>query len=86
MKFKITKTAFLEGLKRVQNIISGKGNIAILQNVKLSAREEGLELVTTDLDITVKSTVSCETTEPGETTLPVKLLVARSAPVIAIRT
>ena len=76
MKFKITKTAFLEGLKRVQNIISGKGNIAILQNVKLSAREEGLELVTTDLDITVKSTVSCETTEPGETTLPVKLLVA----------
>ena len=76
MKFKITKSAFFDGLKRVQNIISGKSSIAILQNVKLEAKGDELEMVTTDLDITVKSAVICETDEEGVTTLPVKLLFA----------
>lgn len=76
MKFKITKSQFLEGLKAVQNVILGKANLQILNNVKLTAEGDKLKLTTTDIDITVKTEAVCEVSEPGETTLPVKLLVA----------
>ncbi len=75
MKIKIVRSNFIDGLKRVQNIVPGKGSIQIIQNVMLEAGEGGrLNLVTTDLDISIKSTVECEVLEPGATTLPVRLL------------
>ena len=33
MKFKIVRSKFLEGLKKVQNIVATKGTMQILQNV-----------------------------------------------------
>ena len=42
MKFKIVRSKFLDGLKRVQNIVAGKGSLPILQNVLLEA--DGSEL------------------------------------------
>ena len=40
----------------------------------LEAKEGKLSLVTTDLDISIKSTVDCDVVEAGSTTLPVRLL------------
>jgi DNA polymerase-3 subunit beta len=40
----------------------------------LEANDGKLNLVTTDIDISIKSTVDCEVVEAGATTLPVKLL------------
>ena len=74
MKIKIIRSKFLEGLKKVQNIVAGKGSLQIIQNAMLEAGNGKLRLVTTDLDISVKSTVDCEVVEVGATTLPVKLL------------
>ena len=75
MKFKIVRSKFLEGLKKVQNIVGAKGSMLIIQNVLIEAKEKELILTTTDLDISIRSHVPCEVTEEGSTTLPVKLLV-----------
>lgn len=74
MKIKIIKSKFIEALKSVQNIVVGKGSLQILQNVCLEGSGDQLTLMTTDLDITIKSVVKCEILEEGGTTLPVKLL------------
>ena len=74
MKIKIIRSKFIEGLKKVQNIVAGKGSLQIIQNAMLEARDGKLSLVTTDIDISIKSTVECEVVEAGATTLPVKLL------------
>jgi len=74
MKFKIIRSKFIEGLKSVQNIVAGKGSLPILQNVLIEAVGKELRLTTTDLDISIKSTVECEISQEGSTTLPVKLL------------
>ena len=74
MKFKIVRSKFLEGLKSVQNIVTGKGSLPILQNVLVEAINDEIRMTTTDLDISIKATCACEVIEKGSTTLPVKLL------------
>lgn len=74
MKIKIIRSKFIDGLKKVQNIVAGKGSLQIIQNVMLEAKDGKLSLVTTDLDISIKSTVECEAVEGGATTIPVRLL------------
>ena len=74
MKFRIIRSTFLEGLKSVQNIVAGKGSLPILQNVMIEAKENGISLTTTDLDISIRSICECKVEEGGKTTLPVKLL------------
>ena len=74
MKFKVIRSKFLEGLKSVQNIVAGKGSLPILQNVLIESGERTIKLTTTDLDISIKAEVECEVSDPGATTLPVKLL------------
>lgn len=74
MKFKIVRSAFLEGLKSVQNIVGSKGSIPVLQNVKLESCGKELKMTTTDIDISVVVVCECTVVEAGETTLPVKLL------------
>lgn len=75
MKFKIVRSKFLDGLKKVQNIVGSKGSMMIIQNVLMEAKEKELVLTTTDLDISIRTRVECEVLEDGSTTLPVKLLV-----------
>jgi len=82
MKFKIVKSAFMEGLKSVQNIVAGKGSLPILQNVLLDANGRELKMTTTDLDISIKASCECTTVEAGMTTLPVKLLFNAIAKVV----
>jgi DNA polymerase III sliding clamp (beta) subunit (PCNA family) len=74
MKLKIIRSKFLEGLKSVQNIVAGKGSLAILQNVLLEAKDSYLTMTTTDLDISIKVKCECEVISEGSSTLPVKLL------------
>ena len=74
MKFKISRSRFLEGLKGVQNIVSGKGSLPILQNVLIEAKGRELTMTTTDLDISIKTVCECEVSDQGCSTLPVKLL------------
>ena len=74
MKFKILRSKFIDGLKSVQNIVAGKGSLPILQNVQIEAKKNEIRMMTTDLDISIRSVCECTVEEEGSTTLPVKLL------------
>ena len=74
MKLRIIRSKFIEGLKTVQNIVGGKGSLAVLQNVLLEASGKELKMTTTDLDISISTVCECEVLEAGNTTLPVKFL------------
>ena len=45
MKFKIVRSKFLDGLKKVQNIVGAKGSMLIIQNVLIEAKEKELILL-----------------------------------------
>ena len=75
MKFKITRSRFLEGLKTVQNIVPSKGALQIIQNILVEAKDRNLYMTTTDMDISIRSVVECEVENEGATTLPAKLLL-----------
>ena len=74
MKIKIIRSKFLEGLKKVQNIVVGNSSMQIIQNVLIETGDNEISMTTTDLDVSIRSKVTCEVVEEGGTTLPVKLL------------
>jgi DNA polymerase-3 subunit beta len=73
-KFKVAKEKILDGLQRVQNIVSTRTTLPILSNVLLQAGKDGLSLTTTDLDVSVRCVVEAEVSKPGATTLPARKL------------
>lgn len=74
MKFTVTKENFLEGLQRVQNVVSTRTTLPILSNVLLEADEGSLRFTTTDLDVGISGTVEAEVERGGGTTLPARRL------------
>ena len=75
-KFRVTKEKILDGLQRVQNIVSTRTTLPILSNVLVRANTEGLSLTTTDLDVAVQCTVPAEVSKAGSVTLPARKLFA----------
>jgi DNA polymerase III subunit beta len=74
MKFSIIRAKLLDGLQVVQNVVAAKSTLQILSNALIKAENGKLHLTTTDLDITVRCSVECETEETGATTLPIRRL------------
>jgi DNA polymerase III subunit beta len=73
-KFRVTKEKILEGLQRVQNVVSTRTTLPILSNTLLQAGKDSLSLTTTDLDVAVRCSVEAEISKPGATTLPARKL------------
>jgi DNA polymerase-3 subunit beta len=74
VKLKFTKEAILDGLQRVQNVVSTRTTLPILSNVLIQASNGGLSLTTTDLDVGVRCRVEAEVSKTGSTTLPARKL------------
>ena len=55
MKLKINKSILLENLKNVSKDLSGKNIIPVLNGIKFELNNEGLNLIASDSDITIKS-------------------------------
>ncbi|MBP5511554.1 MAG: DNA polymerase III subunit beta [Kiritimatiellae bacterium] len=76
MKFSIVRSKLLDGLQTVQNVVTSKSTLQILQNALLAAADGKLSITTTDVDISERCEVECEVEEAGQTTLPVKRFVS----------
>ena len=76
IKFRVTKEKILEGLQRVQNVVSTRTTLPILSNVLVQAGNNGLSLTTTDLDVAVRCSVEAEVSKAGGTTLPARRVFA----------
>ena len=76
MKFRISKEAFLDGLQKVQHVVSSRTTLPILSNVLLVARDGRIQFTTTDLDVGITGSVEAQIEKEGATTLPAKRLVS----------
>jgi DNA polymerase-3 subunit beta len=76
MKFSVTKEALLEGLQRIQNVVSTRSTLPVLTNALLETTDTGLRLITTDLEVAIRVEISAQVEKPGATTLPAKRLSA----------
>lgn len=75
MKFTVSKEALLDGLQKVQHVVSTRTTLPILSNVLLVAENGRLQLTTTDLDVGITGSVEANIQKEGATTLPAKKLV-----------
>ena len=76
MKFRISKEAFLDGLQKVQHVVSSRTTLPILSNVLLVAKDGRIQFTTTDLDVGITGSVEAQIEKEGATTLPAKRLVS----------
>jgi DNA polymerase-3 subunit beta len=74
MKIKVARSALLEGLQMVQNVVGSRSTLPVLSNVLLTTEDDRLWLTTTDLDVTVRCSVEADILKGGITTLPVRRL------------
>jgi len=76
MKFAVTKEALLEGIQKIQNVVSTRATLPVLANALLEATDQGLRLTTTDLEVAIRCDVEANVERPGATTLPARRLSA----------
>ena len=72
MKFNIEKDQILEGLQKVQSIVGQRTPLPILSNVLIEASNGKLTLTTTDMEVSVRTTIEADISEDGATTLPAR--------------
>ena len=76
MKFAVTKEALLEGLQRIQNVVSTRSTLPVLTNALLETTKTGLRLTTTDLEVAIRCEIVAQVEKAGATTLPARRLSA----------
>lgn len=76
MKFTVNREKLLKGLQKVSSIIGSRSMLPILGNVMVEAKDNKLNLCTTDLEIRITTEIECAVIEEGEVTIPAKKLLA----------
>jgi DNA polymerase-3 subunit beta len=72
MKFKIEKSALINAIQTVQNVITTKSALPILSNILIEAQANSLKLIATDLDIGITCVIPVDIQEAGAITIPAK--------------
>ena len=76
MKFRCERDALVEQLGTASRAVSSRGGaLPVLTGIHLSARDDVLTMTGSDLEITVKASVSVAVIEPGEAVLPSRIAV-----------
>ncbi len=74
MKFNVTRNELLNELNLVQGVIEKKSTIPILSNILLEAADGRLNMVATDLDVTIRCGCPATVSVEGATTLSARRL------------
>jgi len=74
MKIKIARDELLTGLQRVQGIVEKRNTMPVLSNILLETKQDGIELVATDLEIGVRGHYKAEVQEAGSVSLSARKL------------
>ncbi|MBT8046100.1 MAG: DNA polymerase III subunit beta [Pontiella sp.] len=72
MKFSIEKDQILEALQKVQSVVGQRTTLPILSNVLLEAGDGKLTLTTTDMEVSVRTSIEADIDEAGATSLPAR--------------
>ena len=76
MKFEVTKSALVEGLQKVLNVVSLRSTLPILSNVLIQAGKSSLTLTTTDLEVSIRCTIDAKVQKTGASTIPARRLTS----------
>jgi DNA polymerase-3 subunit beta len=76
MKATVERATLLKCLAHVQSVVERRNTIPILSNVLIEAKDGGLRLMATDLDLQVVETIAAHVTSPGATTVSAHTLFA----------
>lgn len=74
MEFRIPRETFYRALQKIQGIVEKRTTMPILSNALIEAREDGIEVIATDLDVAMKSSYPATTITPGRITVAAKKL------------
>jgi len=72
MKLTVSTAMLLEALRKVLSVVSSRSTIPVLGNVLLVGRNGRLSLSTTDLEVSITTSIDATIEREGETTLPAK--------------
>lgn len=74
MKVRITRDELLTGLQRVQGVVEKRNTMPILSNILLEAKQDGVEIVATDLEIGMRGLYKATVSEVGGVTISARKL------------
>jgi len=74
MKFKVGRENLLDGLQRVQSVVGTRTTLPVLSNVLMRVENGQVLLTTTDLEVSVQTSIQAIVASDGSTTLPVRRL------------
>lgn len=74
MKIRIARDELLTGLQRVQGIVEKRNTMPVLSNILLETKQDGIELVATDLEIGVRGHYKAEVQQTGSVSLSARKL------------
>ncbi len=74
MRIRIARDELLTGLQRVQGVVEKRNTMPVLSNILLEAKQEGVEVTATDLEIMMRGLYKASVEEPGAVTLSARKL------------
>jgi len=74
MKVRIGRDELLTGLQRVQGVVEKRNTMPILSNILFEAKQEGTEIVATDLEIGMRGLYKATVLAPGGVTVSARKL------------
>lgn len=74
MKVRIGRDELLTGLQRVQGVVEKRNTMPILSNILFEAKQDGVEIVATDLEIGVRGLYKATVAETGGVTISARKL------------
>jgi DNA polymerase-3 subunit beta len=74
MKVRIGRDELLTGLQRVQGVVEKRNTMPILSNILLEVKQEGAEIVATDLEIGMRGLYKATVIKPGGVTISARKL------------
>jgi DNA polymerase-3 subunit beta len=82
MKIVCEKAELIEGIQRVQNVVSQRAALPILSHILMEAGKDKLQLCATDLEVGIRCSVSADVQEEGTITVPGRTIsdIVREAP------
>lgn len=82
MKISVTRDTLIKPVQAATSIVDKRHTMAILANVKLTAKDGLLQLCATDLEIEIIAQIPVNIEQPGEITVPARKLldICRSLP------
>ena len=74
MKLRMGRVELLTGLQRVQGVVEKRNTMPILSNILIEAKQEGVEIVATDLEIGMRGLYKATVEKPGGITVSARKL------------